>query len=347
MTGTAPATSTPLVSVIVPNYNHAHSLPLTLPALLSQTYPRMEILFVDDCSTDDSVALARSMGLTTLSTARNSGAATARNLGVARSAGEVLVFLDSDVAIPPDTIARAVELLAADPAIGAYCGMLDEIPLVRDSLVQECRCLQAHYWRLSSEGAISVLGTALCAMRADVFAEMGPFHERLRETEELEYGERLSARYRVQFTSHIHGRHRDDHRLWPLLRKVFRRCRLRVPYYARRRRAARGFETAARIWAAGFVLLALLTAPLALLLGPIGVAVPIASLTAFLGCDAGMYLFVLRRRGIGFIAAFVALQVLVNLAIAAGAATGAAQWLASPAFRTLYDGAPRPAPVAA
>lgn len=337
----------PLVSIIVPNYNHADSLPLTLPALAGQAYARTEIIFVDDHSTDDSVAVAAALGVPALSTPVNGGPAVARNLGAARARGEILLFVDSDVQLAPDTVARAVALLAQRPDAGAICGMLDDTPLVRDSLVQECRCFQAHYWRVSSEGVVSFLFTAVCAMRARVFAETGPFDERLRETEEVEYGHRLSARYPILLTSALSGRHRDDARLWPLLTKVFRRCRLRVPLYARRRRSARGFETPSRIWGSLAALSAALTAALALALPPPGLWLLLVAgllFAAFLGCDAGMYRQALRRRGGRFAAAFVGVQYLLNVAIAAGALTGAVQWLASRSFRTLYDHSPRHCP---
>lgn len=333
----------PLVSIIVPNYNHASSLPLTLRALLAQSYPSTEILFVDDRSTDDSVAVATSLGIEVIQTPVNGGPSLARNVGAARAGGSILLFVDSDVELPADTVDRAVRLLRDDPGAGAVCGMLDDTPLVRDSLIQECRCLQAHYWRISSEGVVSFLFTAICAMRAEVFAEMGPFDERLRETEEVEYGQRLSERYPIKLTAQLHGRHRDDHQLWPLLRKVFRRCRLRVPLYARRRRSANGFETASRIWGSVAALAALAALPLVAVLGPAGLLAPAALFTVFVGCDVAMYRFVLDRRGAPFTVAFIAVQFALNVAIAAGAAAGVLQWLASPSFRALYDHAPRPA----
>jgi glycosyltransferase involved in cell wall biosynthesis len=334
--------SLPLVSIVVPNYNHAASLPLTLRAMRAQTYPAVEIIFVDDRSTDDSVAAASAAGVAVLRTPVNGGPSVARNVGAAHAKGDILLFVDSDVELPPDTVERAVALLREAPEAGAICGTLDDTPLVRDSLVQECRCLQAHYWRTSSEGVVSFLFTAICAMRTEVFAEMGPFDERLRETEEVEYGQRLSQRYPILLTSALHGRHRDDHQLWPLLRKVFHRCRLRVPLYAKRRRTANGFETASRIWGSISALLAALTLPLAVLIGPYGLIAPAVFFAAFLACDASMYRFVLRRRGPWFAATFVAVQLPLNLAIAAGAAAGVVQWLFSGRFRTLYDYAPRP-----
>ncbi|MDT0529128.1 hypothetical protein RM555_08980 [Micromonospora sp. DSM 115977] len=65
--------------------------------------------------------------------------------------------------------------------------------------------------------------------------------------------------------------------------------------------------------------------------------VPPALLAAFLACDARMYGFVLRRRGLPSLLGFAGLHFLVNVTITAGVATGAAQWLLSRTFRQLYD----------
>jgi hypothetical protein len=221
--------------------------------------------------------------------------------------------------------------------------MLAATPLVRDSLVQEFRCLQAHYWRISSQGVVSWQFRAICAVRAEVFAEMGPFDEHLRETEEVEYGQRLSTRYQVLLTSALSGRHRDEPRLWPLLRKLFRRSRLRVPLYTARRRFARGFETPARVLSSVAATAAFGSVPLVGFSAWL-VAVPLALLGLSVGCDAGMYRFVWRRRGPAIAVYFTGLQVLQNVAIMAGACAGAVQMVVSSSFRGLYDSSPQPAP---
>ncbi|GAB3845310.1 hypothetical protein GCM10029963_23440 [Micromonospora andamanensis] len=63
----------PLVSVIVPNYNYARALHLCLDSLRAQTYPHLEIIVVDDCSTDDSVAVAEAHGARVTRTPYNGG----------------------------------------------------------------------------------------------------------------------------------------------------------------------------------------------------------------------------------------------------------------------------------
>jgi glycosyltransferase involved in cell wall biosynthesis len=331
----------PLVSVIVPNYNYAASLELCLRAIQAQTYRPLELIMVDDGSTDDSVAVAERLGVKVVHTGRNQGAAAARNLGVARTTGEILVFVDSDVAIYPESIEVAVARLMADPGLGAVCSIHDPEPLVRDSLVEDYRALQYYYWTVSSEGSISFLFSAMFAMRRSAFEEVGPFNASLRDTEEVDYGHRLTERYDMILTTAVRSRHDHDHELLGLLRKLFRRGRDRVPLYAQRKRFARGFETSNRAGGSLAALAAVATAPAALLFWPVGAALPALALGASIAADSGMYRFVLRRRGPVFLAYFCAVHFLVNVTIAAGVGAGVVWWLCSARFRRLYAAEPR------
>ncbi|MET8160519.1 glycosyltransferase family 2 protein [Sphaerisporangium sp. NPDC005289] len=327
----------PLVSAIVPNYNYAASLELCLRALQEQTYRPIELIVVDDGSTDDSVEVARRLGVRVVRTERNMGVAGARNLGVAHATGEILVFVDSDVAAYPDSVEVAVRMLDGDPGLGAVCSIHDPEPLIRDSLVEEYRALQYYYWTVSSEGPISFLFPALVAMPRRVYDEIGPFNTELRETEEVDYGHRLTQRYEMVLTTAVRSRHDHDDKLFKLLRKLYRRGRARVPLYAQRRRFVRGFETGSRAGGSLAALAALAAVPVAVLLGPAGAALPALALAVSLLADLGMYRFVLRRRGPSFLLYFGAVHFLVNVTIAAGVAAGVVRWLCSARFRRLYD----------
>jgi glycosyltransferase involved in cell wall biosynthesis len=328
---------TPLTTVIVPNYNHAISLSRCLAAIRAQTYAPIEIVVVDDCSTDDSVRVARGCGAVVISTPVNGGAAVARNLGASMAKGEFLFFVDSDGALAPDAVATAVAMLEADPGLGAVCGIDDAEPLVSHSRVEDYRALQHHYWSIVSQGEVTYVLSAMFAIRSSVFAETGPFDVRLRYTEEVEYGQRLSTRYHILSTAAIHGRLDHDETLWPLVRKIFHRARLRVPLYARRRRFVRGYETPARSFSALTALLAVAALPLVPLLGPPALALAGLALAASLALDAGMSRFVLARRGPLFTLYFAGVHFVVKVATGAGVLVGAAQWLLSPAFRGTYD----------
>ncbi|GAB1817672.1 glycosyltransferase family 2 protein [Herbidospora sp. RD11066] len=332
---------TPLVSVIIPNYNYGAVLRQCLESVLAQTYPNVEIVLVDDCSTDDSVAVARSIGIEPLSTPRNGGVSVARNLGVDHARGEVLFFLDSDVALARDAVAEAVAMLAADPELGAVCGNYEAIPLNRGNLIREYRTLYRHYWYLVAEGPISgFLPVAIIAVPAAVWAEVGPWTEVLTQSEGADVGERLAERYKVVLTSAVRGRHDDDATLRIATWKVFTRTRMHVPFFLQRRYAAGVIgspESGASLAAA----LTLVTSPLPLLTGLLWTAVlPLLLFVSFVAVDRRMYRFVLNSRGPAFTAFFLAMHFVINLTIAAGAGVGILQWLTSRSFRRLYTRVP-------
>ncbi|HEY2579364.1 MAG TPA: glycosyltransferase family 2 protein [Streptosporangiaceae bacterium] len=334
----------PTVSVIVPNFNGEKVLPLCLEAISRQDYPLHEVVVVDDCSTDRSAEIAGLLGAHVVRTPVNSGVAVARNTGAAAAAGEILFFVDSDVALAPDAVTSAVAVLAADPGIGAVCGIDDPDPLFRDSNVTAYRALQHHYWTRSTAGPVSFLLSAMFAIRAHVFAEIGCFNPALRYTEEVDFGHRLGQRYTLLATPAIHGQLDHDHLLWPLLRKLFHRGRLRMPLYLRKRQFAQGYETSVRAWGSVAALMAVLALPLPVLLGAAWLAAPALLLAASLACDAGMYRFVYRRRGPAFTGFYASVHFLVNLVIVVSVTAGLAQCLVSPRFRALYDvPVPRPA----
>ncbi|MEU7752468.1 glycosyltransferase family A protein [Micromonospora sp. NPDC049101] len=327
----------PLVSIVVPNYNGADTLPLCLRSLQGQTYPNIEIIIVDDGSSDDSLAIAKRFGVTVTSTGSNMGCGVARNTGVARSTGEIVFYVDSDIALASDAVASAVAILRGDSTIGAVCGVQDAEPLVNRTLVAQYRGLQYHYWSASSVGDVSFMFPSLCAIPTKVHTEIGSFNPKLKQTEEVDFGYRLSQRYRLRLSQAVRGRHAHDPRLRILLRKLFHRARLRVPLYADARHFANGFETRQRAWASLAAAASLPAFLLPLILGPAGLLGPVLMLAVSIACDAGMYRFVFRRRGLAFLAFFVATHYVVNLTIVAGVAVGAVQWSASRTFRRLYE----------
>jgi GT2 family glycosyltransferase len=104
---------TPLASIIIPGFNAEPWLERTLESALAQTWPHKEIIFVDDGSTDGSLAVARrfeARGVQVV-TQPNQGAAAARNHGLRLARGDYLQFLDADDLLAPDKVERQVRLL--------------------------------------------------------------------------------------------------------------------------------------------------------------------------------------------------------------------------------------------
>jgi glycosyltransferase involved in cell wall biosynthesis len=89
--------SSPVVSVVIPAYNSARTLPRSLSSVFSQTYGNHEVIVVDDGSTDDTEAVVRQYGeRVILIRQENAGAGAARNRGASAASGRLLAFLDAD-----------------------------------------------------------------------------------------------------------------------------------------------------------------------------------------------------------------------------------------------------------
>ncbi|HWO47940.1 MAG TPA: glycosyltransferase family A protein, partial [Solirubrobacterales bacterium] len=117
----------PLVSVVIPCWNQAHYLGEAIESALSQSYPSLEVIVVDDGSEDNSAAVAaRFPGVRCLRQG-NSGVAAARNRGLAEAGGEYAVFLDADDRLLPDALAVGVRELEARPETAFAAGMPRDI----------------------------------------------------------------------------------------------------------------------------------------------------------------------------------------------------------------------------
>ena len=118
-----PVHPAPPVSVIVPAFNEAVVIEQTVRALAASTYPLLEIVVVDDGSTDDTAGVVERLGLACVRVVRqaNTGKAGALNTAIAGARHDVIVSVDADTAFQPDTLAILVAALAA-PGVGAVAG---------------------------------------------------------------------------------------------------------------------------------------------------------------------------------------------------------------------------------
>lgn len=118
-----PSDRLPLVSIIIPTYNRSRFLQETIESVLRQTYPNVEVIVVDDGSTDDTPeAMARYEGRVDYIRQPNRGVAAARNAGFHAAKGEYLCFLDDDDLFLPLKIERQMHILDRQPHVGlAHC----------------------------------------------------------------------------------------------------------------------------------------------------------------------------------------------------------------------------------
>ena len=123
-----PADFEPLVTVLVPAYNEGKVISRTIGSILGAGYQRVEVMVVDDGSSDDTAdvvrAIAASEPRVTLLQKQNGGKAHAANYGIQHAKGEIVVAVDADTIVMPGSIERLVSHFV-DPTVTAVCGNVE------------------------------------------------------------------------------------------------------------------------------------------------------------------------------------------------------------------------------
>lgn len=117
----------PLVSVVIPAYNHEAFVGEAIRSVLSQTYPRLELIVINDGSTDGTGAIIRDLVRETGNSFQfvdkeHEGLVPTLNRGLSLAAGKYFAQFGSDDVLLPDSVARQVEMLESNPKLGLVCG---------------------------------------------------------------------------------------------------------------------------------------------------------------------------------------------------------------------------------
>ncbi len=127
--------ATKLVSIIIPAYNAASFIEDTIHSITAQTYSNWEAIIVDDGSTDETSKIIRNFEdkRIRVHSQMNLGVATARNNGLRRAKGELVVFFDADDMMTPDFLSARIQELERNSEIGYVGGMVETFPIEIES----------------------------------------------------------------------------------------------------------------------------------------------------------------------------------------------------------------------
>ena len=167
----------PLISVIMPVLNGERFIAEAIASIHAQNYPNLEILVIDDGSTDNSAEIAEQMGAIVFKQAKNTGIAAARNRGLAAARGQLIAFLDADDLWVQNKLELQLKVLQKHPDILAVTGFVEQ------------------FFMLSSRQPI-IIKTFLpvvsaVLVRREVFDQIGIFDETMTQSEDLDWFLRL------------------------------------------------------------------------------------------------------------------------------------------------------------
>jgi glycosyltransferase involved in cell wall biosynthesis len=165
----------PRLSVIVPVYNGERYLQAALDSIHGQGDPSLEIVVVDDGSTDASPEIALRCPATRYLRQDNQGPAAARNRGVEMARGNLIAFLDADDVWAPGKLVRQLPPLSRDPAIELVTGHV------------QCQQLRAsgEWESFEQPRYLPLFGAAV--VRRSVLERVGPLDESLRCAEDVDW----------------------------------------------------------------------------------------------------------------------------------------------------------------
>jgi glycosyltransferase involved in cell wall biosynthesis len=190
----------PLVSVIIPAYNRAGIIGETIENIFKQTYPNIEVIVVDDGSTDHTQEILRSFdSRIRWAVQENAGPAAARNRGIGMARGEIIAFQDSDDSWNPAKIERQVSLLekAGDSVVCCICNAVVQHPDVTYISFENAPIhppIEEGIWLNPAEVLATrfILFNQAAVVRRDVLRKIGGFDESFRLMEDMELALRLS-----------------------------------------------------------------------------------------------------------------------------------------------------------
>jgi glycosyltransferase involved in cell wall biosynthesis len=187
----------PKVSVLIPCYNAEKYIGETLESVFRQTWPELEVIVVDDGSTDGSAAVARSFARRNLRLIQqsNGGQTAALNVCCSHATGEFVQYLDADDLIAPDKIARQIERLQDAPqsVASAEWGRFYKSP-------EQTRFREEPVWRdlspidwlaLSRADGLGMMFPALWLIPMSIVRAVGPWREDLTLNNDAEYFTRV------------------------------------------------------------------------------------------------------------------------------------------------------------
>lgn len=201
-----PLTTRPRVSVVIPCYNYGRYLPDAVGSALDQSGVDVDVLIVDDCSTDDSAVVAQHLAeqdprVDVLLHETNCGHIQTYNDGLAKVTGDYVVLLSADDLLTTDSLTRAVALMEAEPSVGLVYGWAQSFegspPLARDT-VRSWSVWNGREWlSLAARRGRCFLSSPEAVMRREALTQTAGYDPRLPHSGDFALWLETAARWNI------------------------------------------------------------------------------------------------------------------------------------------------------
>jgi hypothetical protein len=204
--------TTPTVSVVIPCYNYAHYLPIAVESVSTQEGVEVDVIIIDDCSTDDSLKVAEELAgryprVRVVHNEKNLGLIGTANKGLAMVTGTYALLISADDALAPGALSRAAALMEAHPDVGLTYGPVvystgPDLPTDLPAPASHWVIWEGTAWaeRIFRNGANQIYSPE-AVVRTSTMREVGDYDPAVPFTSDLQMWLRFAAQTNIGFVA--------------------------------------------------------------------------------------------------------------------------------------------------
>ena len=223
------------ISIIIPVYNSSLTLNECLTSLFKSTYRNFEVIIVSDNCTDNSVEIAKKYKTKIIDLLENKGPANARNVGSKSADGDILLFIDSDVILSPNSLNIITDNFSNEE-VNAIQGIYSHNPNYKTLATQFYQSYLSYYVWSKDKKYASTLVTGCFSIRKKIFEKMDGFDVNIKNAscEDEKFGYSLIANgYKILIVRNLQVEHRVSYGTIKFIKRRFNQDLDRVKFYLR------------------------------------------------------------------------------------------------------------------
>jgi glycosyltransferase involved in cell wall biosynthesis len=215
-----------MLSIVIPTYNASRFMPGLLDSLFKQAVDDMEVIIVDDCSTDNTVEIARQYSTRVVQMSKNSGPSRARNKGVEAAKGDIIFFLDSDVVVLDGTVKEVKNFFKKNSSVNCVIGVCSTEPLNKGFVPKYMAMFEYIHLLRATDCKVSVFAPRCGAIKKDFFLEVGGYDESYKgaDVEDFELARRINRVDCIFLNPKMQVRHHFVNNLTEAIKNYFKRA---------------------------------------------------------------------------------------------------------------------------
>jgi len=308
------------LSIIIALYNQENEIKICLDSIFKSKWKKFEVIVVNDCSTDNSLEVAKNYPCKIFNTKENSGPAKARNIGTENSRSEIFFFLDADTKVRNNTLEMIYNTFKKNPKIWALVA-LPNINSLKKGNAPDHNALKNHYTLYSAKKYSNYFTTQMGGIRKKYFNKIGGFNQKFEsaDIEDIEFGLKIPKGKTLITKDIIIGHHFPDFK--NILKKYFRRATMFTDL-VRRTKTLSETHSNMKNTISVFLIMFNLVSIFFMLFHPLSLALFLITGSIFLVLNKDFIVFSTRKRGLNYLPKFFFFEYIFSIAIGMGGVIG-------------------------